>query len=233
MASHSKKTDGKKKAASSKKPAGVQKTAPVKKKGSRKSSRTASIANTLALASLDSIQAEDETSSAIGEDKTNTPEVSTDPDLVSVVDSAAQSAIEAELGAVKPAALGNNGDDNAIPGTVFRAEKEAEREDEDPIPASGADEKAMLTVEGEVVAIYDSIWTMEDTDTIKVYQDYQGESVILKSIPTGLRSSKTKKYKAIYTAGPYKAVYCKYAESCETPLYPSLLFLLYMIEQQN
>ncbi|KAL5320371.1 hypothetical protein ACEPPN_011172 [Leptodophora sp. 'Broadleaf-Isolate-01'] len=74
-----------------------------------------------------------------------------------------------------------------------------------------AEELARLTVEGEVVAIYDSIWTMEDTDTVKVFTDYQGETVVIKEISSRLRSDTSKTYKAIYSAGPYEAVY-----SCET-----------------
>ncbi|KAH7419681.1 hypothetical protein BKA64DRAFT_699705 [Cadophora sp. MPI-SDFR-AT-0126] len=65
-----------------------------------------------------------------------------------------------------------------------------------------------LDTEGRVVAIYDSVWTMEDVETIKVYPGYQGETVIFKAVRSG--PSKSEKYKAVYIAGPYKAVY-----SCE------------------
>lgn len=76
-----------------------------------------------------------------------------------------------------------------------------------------AEELARLTVEGEVVAIYDSIWTMEDTDTVKVFTDYQGETVVIKEISSRLRSDTSKTYKAIYSAGPYEAVYSKSPQS--------------------
>ena len=72
-----------------------------------------------------------------------------------------------------------------------------------------AEETNRLNTKGRVVAIYDSVWTMEDNNTIKVYPGYQGETVCFRAISSGRRSNSELTYKAIYSAGPYKAVYSK------------------------
>ncbi|KAG4441792.1 hypothetical protein IFR05_002716 [Cadophora sp. M221] len=81
------------------------------------------------------------------------------------------------------------------------------KDGEEEVLNTQAEELARLAVEGEVVMIYDSIWTMEDTDTIRVFTEYQGETVIIKAFPPPLGSDTARTYKAFYKAGPYQAVY--------------------------
>jgi len=89
---------------------------------------------------------------------------------------------------------GENGGEQVGQGRIFAAE---------------AEEIHRLNTKGRVVAIYDSVWTMEDTDTIKVYPGYQGETVVFGAISSGPRSNSELTYRAIYSAGPYKAVYSR------------------------